>query len=76
MSQVSENGPVGWEEVTEAGMVHLLCNQLARSQQEKSVQLAPLTQARNVQKLKKHISIVLERLLQGAPKNSLSAPPG
>ena len=71
--QVSDGGSVGWEELTEAGMTHLLASQLARSQHERSVQTTPLAQACDVHKLKKHISIVLERLSQGA---SLSAPPG
>jgi hypothetical protein len=71
--QVSDGGSIGWEELTEAGMTHLLAGQLARNQHERSVQTTPLTQACDVHKLKKHISIVLERLSQGA---SLSAPPG
>ncbi|DBB01694.1 hypothetical protein WJX77_000727 [Trebouxia sp. C0004] len=71
--QVSNGGSIGWEELTEAGMTHLLANQLARNQHERSVQTTPLAQACDVHKLKKHISIVLERLSKGA---SLSAPPG
>ncbi|DBA69081.1 TPA: hypothetical protein ACH3X2_013241 [Trebouxia sp. C0005] len=73
LPQVSDGGSVGWEELTEAGMTHLLAGQLARNQHERSVQTVPLAQACDVHKLKKHISIVLERLSQGA---SLSAPPG
>ena len=64
--QVSDCSSVGWEELTDAGMTHLLCSQLAKSQQERSVQPAPLEQTHDIQKLKKHISIVLERLSQGA----------
>jgi len=71
--QISDGGSVGWEELTEAGMTHLLAGQLARNQHERSVQTVPLAQACDVPKLKKHISIVLERLSQGA---SLSALPG
>ncbi|KAL0044614.1 hypothetical protein WJX82_002814 [Trebouxia sp. C0006] len=71
--QISDGGSVGWEELTEAGMTHLLAGQLARNQHERSVQTVPLAQACDVPKLKKHISIVLERLSQGA---SISALPG
>ena len=67
---MSDKGSIGWEEYTEAGMTHLLCHQLAKNQQERSVQPTPLTQAIDTVKLKRHIAIVLERLSQGA---SLSA---
>lgn len=71
--QISDGGSDGWEELTEAGMIHLLAGQLASNQHERSVQAMPLAQICDVHKLKKHISIVLERLSQGA---SLSALPG
>ena len=68
--QVSNKSSIGWEELTEAGMTHLLSHQLARNQQEKSVQPRQLTEACDLAKLKRYIAIVLERLSQGV---SLSA---
>ena len=59
-------GQADWEEITNTSMMHLLCTQLATTQQEKSVLLAPLAQRCDVQNLKKHLSIVLARLSQGA----------
>lgn len=70
--QISDGGSVGWEELTEAGMTQLLAGQLARNQHERSVQTVALAQACDVPKLKKHISIVLERLSQGASLSALS----
>lgn len=64
--QVSQCGAVGWEELTEASVTHLLSNQLAKSPQEKTIQLLPFAQLSDTQKVKKHISILLERLSQGA----------
>ena len=66
MIQMSQSGSVGWEEVTDASLTHLLCNQLAKTPQEKSVLLSPLSQLCDVEKFKQHIAIVLERLSSGA----------
>ena len=70
--QVSQCGSFGWEELTEAGVTHLLSNQLAQTQQEKSVQLLPLARLSDTQTLKKHISILLERLSQGAELSGMT----
>lgn len=64
--KVSQCGSFGWEELTEASVTHLLSKQLAQTQQEKSVQLQPLARLCDTQTLNKHISILLERLSQGA----------
>lgn len=64
--KVLQCGAVGWEELTEASVTHLLSHQLAKTQQEKSIQLQPFARLCDTQTLKKHISILLERLSQGA----------
>lgn len=69
--KVSQCGAFGWEELTEASVTYLLSNQLAQSQQEKSVRLLPLARLCDTQILKKHISILLERLSQGAVLSGL-----
>lgn len=55
----------GWEEMTEAGMTQLLRSCLARSAKESAAQVPPATQLTDTLKLKKHISLVLERLSKG-----------
>ena len=64
--KVSQCGDIGWEELTEASVTHLLSHQLAKTQQEKSIQLQPFARLHDTHTLKKHISILLERLSQGA----------
>ncbi|KAL3133611.1 Protein PTHB1 [Trebouxia sp. C0010 RCD-2024] len=71
--QVSHCGATGWEELTEASVTHLLSNQLAKTPQEKAIQLLPFAQLMDTQKVKKHISILLERLYQGASLSGMAA---
>ena len=66
MIQTSKCGSFGWEQITDASLTFLLSNQLAKTPQEKSVLLSPLAQLCDVEKFKKHIAIVLERLSNGA----------
>jgi len=55
----------GWEEVTETAMTQLLKSCLARSAKESAAQVPPVAQLPDTVKLKKHISLVLERLSKG-----------
>mmetsp|Transcript_14226 Transcript_14226/g.38566 ORF Transcript_14226/g.38566 Transcript_14226/m.38566 type:complete len:906 (-) Transcript_14226:247-2964(-) len=63
--EVHDNEDVGWEEITEASMTQLLRSCLARNAKEASVTASPLTPARDTSRLRKHISLVLERLAKG-----------
>ena len=71
--QVSQCGATAWEELTEASVTHLLSNQLAKTPQEKAIQLLPFAQLPDTHKVKKHISILLERLSQGASLSGMAA---
>lgn len=46
-------------------MTHLLRTALAKSVKEQAVQVAPLAPAKDTQRLRKHLSLVLERLAKG-----------
>lgn len=63
---------VGWEEEAEASLTHLLRTSLARSSKEAAVSVPPLAAAKDTQRLRKHLGLVLERLAKGA---RLVAPP-
>eukprot|EP00877_Chromochloris_zofingiensis_P007511 jgi/Chrzof1/3012/Cz12g08060.t1 len=66
LTPVVEEGPeVGWEETTEAAMTHLLRSSLARSAKESAAVVPPLVTAKDTQRLRKHVSLVLERLGKG-----------
>lgn len=63
--EVIDTPEVGWEEQADAAMTHLLRTSLARSAKETSAALAPLAAAKDTGRLRKHISLVLERLSRG-----------
>uniref|UniRef100_A0A383VDZ0 PTHB1 N-terminal domain-containing protein n=1 Tax=Tetradesmus obliquus TaxID=3088 RepID=A0A383VDZ0_TETOB len=66
LSPVVLEGPeVSWEETTEAAMTHLLRSALARSAKDAAAAVPPLAPAADTARLKKHISLVLERLSKG-----------
>jgi Bardet-Biedl syndrome 9 protein len=57
---------VGWEEMTEAAMTQLLRTSLARSHKDAAASVPPLGEpAQDTTRLRKHISLVLERLAKG-----------
>ena len=56
---------VGWEEQAEAALTHLLRSALARSAKEAAVEVAPLARAPDTQRLRKRLTLVLERLAKG-----------
>jgi len=64
--EVADNTEQGWEEITDAAMTHLLRTSLAKSAKESAVAPAPLSMPADTNKLKKHITIVCDRLAKGA----------
>ncbi|KAG2452068.1 hypothetical protein HYH02_003104 [Chlamydomonas schloesseri] len=64
-AEVIDGSEVGWEETTEAAMTHLLRTCLAKNAKEQAVQVAPLAPVKNTERLRKHMSLVLERLTRG-----------
>lgn len=59
---VEDTDTLGWEEITDAALTHLLRGPLARSAKERAVQPSasePFTRCDN---LKKHIKVVLDRV--------------
>ncbi|KAG2488148.1 hypothetical protein HYH03_013291 [Edaphochlamys debaryana] len=64
-AEIHDGSDVGWEETTEAAMTHLLRTSLAKNAKEQAVQVAPLAPAKDTQRLRKHVSLVLERMGRG-----------
>ena len=56
----------GWEECVDAAMTHLLRTSLAKSAKEAAAVPQPLDMPSDTSKLKKHITIVCDRLARGA----------
>ncbi|KXZ41737.1 BBS9 protein [Gonium pectorale] len=63
--EVIDGSEVGWEETTEAACTHLLRTCLAKSAKEQAVPITPLAPCKDTQRLRKHVSLVLERLARG-----------
>ncbi|MEW5319021.1 MAG: hypothetical protein WDW38_010197 [Sanguina aurantia] len=63
--EVHDGSEAGWEEHTEGAMTQLLRTCLAKNAKEAAVVLAPLAASKDTGKLKKHILLVLERLVAG-----------
>lgn len=63
---VDDNSEQGWEECTDAAMTHLLRTTLAKSAKDTAAVPQPLTVPSDTSKLKKHITIVCDRLTKGA----------
>jgi hypothetical protein len=51
---VTDSSDIGWEEVTEAALTHLLRTALAKSSKEAAAAVAPLATAPDTQRLRKH----------------------
>lgn len=62
---VDDNSEQGWEECTDAAMTHLLRTSLAKSAKDTAAVPQPLTVPQDTSKLKKHITIVCDRLTKG-----------
>jgi Bardet-Biedl syndrome 9 protein len=63
---VEDNQDQGWEELTDAGMTHLLRTVLAKSNRDSAVIPPPLSMPSDTTKLRKHITLVCDRLGKGA----------
>ncbi|KAG8442740.1 hypothetical protein GDO86_011516 [Hymenochirus boettgeri] len=67
---------LGWEETVDAAVSHLLRTCLSKSSKEQALNLtSPLSVPKDTSRLKKHISLLCERLAKGG-RLSLSADPG
>uniref|UniRef100_A0A7S2WDC7 PTHB1 N-terminal domain-containing protein n=1 Tax=Rhizochromulina marina TaxID=1034831 RepID=A0A7S2WDC7_9STRA len=64
--QVQDNVDQGWEEQVDAALTHLLKTSLAKTAKEASMLAQPLSMPRDTSKLKRHITIVCDRLAKGA----------
>lgn len=62
---VDDNLEQGWEEITDAAMTHLLRTTLAKTAKSSSAAPVDLTIPDDTTKLKKHITIVCDRLAKG-----------
>jgi PTHB1 C-terminus len=65
VAQMIDNGEIGWEECTEAAMTNLLRTVLAKNAKEAAAPLPALVVGKDTGKLKKHMSLVLERMAHG-----------
>jgi len=63
---VEDNQEQGWEELTDAAMTHLLRTVLAKSSRDSTVIPPPLSMPSDTTKLRKHITLVCDRLGKGA----------
>merc|ERR1711924_415226 len=66
--EVQDTEEQGWDEMVDASLTHLLRTTLAKSGKDAAVQAssgAPLTMPVDTTKLKKHITLVCERLSKG-----------
>ena len=60
--EVDDNSTIGWEELTDKAITHLLRGQLARSGKERAVVPTPIEPLKQCENLKKHIKLVMERV--------------
>ncbi len=56
----------GWEERAAAGVTHLLRTTLAKNSREAAAPMPPMSMPSDTSKLKRHVSIMCERLSKGA----------
>lgn len=61
-----QNYESGWEECTNAALTYLLRTKLAKSEKESKVSQTDLVVSENTDKLKKHITIVFDRISKGS----------
>lgn len=66
LSSHVQNYQSGWEECANAALTYLLRTKLAKSSKESSASQADLQMPVNTEKLKKHVTIVFDRISKGA----------
>ncbi|XP_070570389.1 protein PTHB1-like isoform X2 [Ptychodera flava] len=62
---VTVDGQQGWEEATDTAVTHLLRTCLAKTTKDQTINPAPLQLPRETTKLKKHITLIIDRLSKG-----------
>jgi len=62
---VHVNGALGWEEATDAAMVHLLRTVLSKNARESAAAPQPLAMPEDTSKLERHITLVFDRIAKG-----------
>ncbi|CAH1790036.1 unnamed protein product [Owenia fusiformis] len=63
---ICDNGEVGWEEIVDTSITHLLRTCLAKSSKDQTINPAPLTMPKDTTKIKKHVALLFDRLGKGA----------
>ncbi|KAK2178858.1 hypothetical protein NP493_524g01017 [Ridgeia piscesae] len=63
---ITESISKGWEETVDASITHLLRTSLSKSAKDQTVNPSPLTLLKDTSKLKKHITLLCDRLGRGA----------
>ncbi|XP_066263410.1 protein PTHB1-like [Branchiostoma lanceolatum] len=64
-AQVDDDGEIGWEEIVDAAITHLLRTCLAKSSKDSVTNPPALGIAKDTGKLKKHLSLLVDRLSKG-----------
>ena len=65
-ADVNSNGDIGWEEKTDLALTYLLKTSLSRSSKDAAVSFPSLELPRDTSKLKKHITLVCDRIAKGS----------
>ena len=64
-TDVEVNGDISWEEKTDIAIIYLLKTSLSRSSKDSSLSFPGLEIPRDTSKLKKHISLICDRIAKG-----------
>jgi Bardet-Biedl syndrome 9 protein len=64
-ARIDDDSEHGWEEVTNAAMTNLLRTCLAKSSKDQTTTQTSIKPLTDISKLKKHITIVCDRLSKG-----------
>ena len=73
-ADVDSNGDIGWEEKTDLSLTYLLKTSLSRSSKDAAVSFPALELPRDTSKLKKHISLVCDRIAKGSRPKIIDLP--
>ena len=73
-TDVDSPGDIGWEERTDLALTYLLKTSLSRSSKDASVSLPALELPRDTSKLKKHITLVCDRIAKGSRPKVIDLP--
>ena len=73
-ADVDSSGDIGWEEKTDLALTYLLKTSLSRSSKDAAVSFPALELPRDTSKLKKHISLVCDRIAKGSRPKIIDLP--